>query len=373
VTPAIGFVLVDKPTGWTSHDVVGRLRRLVGTKKVGHAGTLDPLATGLLICGVGRATRLLSHVMGEDKVYAARLRFGVETDTEDAAGEVVAAAGAAGLSLADVTAAGERFLGPIEQTPSAVSAIKVDGKRSYALVRAGETPKLEARRVVIRRLEFGEAVASILPASGAPQDRHPATPPDREDEAVASIPPASDALQLGRGDAEDRHPATHPDRGGDAVASHIPASDALPGATPVLDVDLIVECSAGTYIRALARDLGHAVGAGAHLIGLRRLRSGSFAVEEAGVGLAELEAGSPVAPVSVTSVMERILSRLDVDESDAWRVASGQALDRPLAAPTLVVGPDGAALAVYAPSGGRAVPQVVLVAGGQGLQERGAA
>jgi tRNA pseudouridine55 synthase len=313
VTPAIGFVLVDKPTGWTSHDVVGRLRRLVGTKKVGHAGTLDPLATGLLICGVGRATRLLSHVMGEDKVYAARLRFGVETVTEDAAGEVVAAAGAAGLSLADVIAAGERFLGPIEQTPSAVSAIKVDGKRSYALVRAGQTPQLEARSVVIRRLEFGEAVASILPASDTP-----------------------------------------------------------PGATPVLDVDLTVECSAGTYIRALARDLGHAVGTGAHLIGLQRLRSGSFAVEEAGVGLAELEAGAPVAPVPVTSVMERILPRLDVGEADARRVACGQALELPLAAPTLVVGPHGTALAVYAPSGDRAIPQVVLVSGGQGFLERGA-
>ena len=159
VSEPSGLVVVDKPSGWTSHQVVARCRRLYGTKKVGHAGTLDPLATGVLLVGVNRATRLLGHLAAHDKSYSATIRLGQSTITDDSEGDVVTASGAAGINRDRVLAAIPALTGTISQVPSAVSAIKVDGKRSYARVRAGEAVELAAREVTVSRFELLSAVS----------------------------------------------------------------------------------------------------------------------------------------------------------------------------------------------------------------------
>ncbi len=153
MTDLSGLVVVDKPAGLTSHDVVARVRRLAGTRKVGHAGTLDPMATGVLVLGVNRATRLLGHLMLTEKAYAATIRLGVATTTDDAEGETTAVASAAHLEEPTVRAALAEFVGDIEQVPTAVSAIKVDGKRAYQRVRDGEDVELKARPVTIHELD----------------------------------------------------------------------------------------------------------------------------------------------------------------------------------------------------------------------------
>ncbi|HMU36812.1 MAG TPA: tRNA pseudouridine(55) synthase TruB, partial [Marmoricola sp.] len=191
-----GLVIVDKPAGFTSHDVVARVRRLAGTRKVGHAGTLDPMATGVLVLGVNRATRLLGHLMLTEKAYDATIKLGESTSTDDAEGETIATSDTSGLSEDQVRAALAEFVGDIDQVPTAVSAIKVDGKRAYARVRAGEEVELSARRVHIASIEVTRVE--------------------------------------------------------------------LP------EVDISVRCSSGTYIRAIARDLGAALGVGGHLSALRR-------------------------------------------------------------------------------------------------------
>jgi tRNA pseudouridine55 synthase len=223
-----GFVVVDKPAGWTSHDVVGRMRRLAGTRKVGHAGTLDPMATGVLVVGVGRATRLLTYVVGADKAYDATIRLGVATTTDDAEGEVVASPGArlgeGGLERAALDAGVAALTGDIQQVPTAVSAIKVDGKRAYARVRAGEDVELAARPVTVSRFDVLEVRQATT------------------DEGV-----------------------------------------------PAVDVDVSVVVSSGTYVRALARDLGAALGVGGHLTALRRTRVGGYPLDQART-LEELEA-----------------------------------------------------------------------------------
>lgn len=211
-----GFLVLDKPAGWTSHDVVARARRLLRTRKVGHAGTLDPMATGVLVLGVGRSTRLLTYVVGADKTYLATIRLGQTTLTDDAEGEILASADASSLDPGEVSGAVARLTGAIRQVPSAVSAIKVNGVRSYARVRSGEAVELAARPVTVS--EF-----TVL-------DRRPAL-------------------------AED--------------------------GTAVLDLDVRVTCSSGTYVRALARDLGAALGVGGHLTALRRTRVGGYPVESA--------------------------------------------------------------------------------------------
>jgi tRNA pseudouridine55 synthase len=218
-----GLVLVDKPAGWTSHDVVARMRGLAGTRKVGHAGTLDPMATGVLVLGVGRATRLLTYVVGADKEYTATVRLGQETTTDDAEGETTVTSGAAGVTAAAVAAGVARLTGPIQQVPSSVSAIKVDGRRAYALVRSGAEVALDARPVTISRLDVHAL---------------------REVEV---------------------------------------------GGVTVLDVDVTVVCSSGTYVRALARDLGTDLGVGGHLTVLRRTRVGGYTVDQTRT-LDELEA-----------------------------------------------------------------------------------
>lgn len=212
------IVLVDKPQGWTSHDVVARGRRIFATRRVGHAGTLDPMATGLLILGVDRGTKLLTYLVGLDKVYEATIRLGQATVTDDAEGDITEQADAA--MLRTVTESGIREIvatqlsGAIDQVPSSVSAIKVNGVRSYARVRAGEGVELEPRPVTIH--EF--AVTDVRSGEGG-----------------------------------------------------------------FVDVDARVHCSSGTYIRALARDLGRALGVGGHLTALRRVRVGPFDVADAAV------------------------------------------------------------------------------------------
>lgn len=224
-TAADGFLVVDKPAGWTSHDVVGRCRHLAGTRKVGHAGTLDPMATGVLVLGVGRATRLLTYVVGAEKAYDATVRLGVGTTTDDAEGEVSAAPGAPeDLTQERVRAAVADLTGDILQVPTAVSAIKVDGRRAYARVRAGEEVELAARPVTVRSF---------------------------------------DVLAVRRARTDDD--------------------------VPVLDLDVRVVVSSGTYVRALARDLGAALGTAGHLTALRRTRVGGYGLADART-LAELEA-----------------------------------------------------------------------------------
>lgn len=211
-----GILLVDKPSGITSHDVVARARRALQTKKVGHAGTLDPLATGLLVLGVGRATRLLTYLVGSDKEYHATIRLGQATTTDDAEGEFISQLGVDEERLSGLDGALAGLTGEIQQVPSAVSAIKIDGKRAYARVRAGEEVELPARPVTVLRLEI-----------------------------------------LGR--------------------RAVSTADG----TRVLDLDVVVECSSGTYVRAIARDLGDKLGTGGHLTALRRSRVGEFDVAQA--------------------------------------------------------------------------------------------
>jgi len=204
-------VVVDKPSGLTSHDVVGRCRRIFSTRKVGHAGTLDPMATGVLVVGIERATKILGLLTATDKTYAATIRLGQTTTTEDADGEVLQIVSASEVTDDGIEAAVAALRGDISQIPSAVSAIKVGGKRAYQLVREGQTVELAARPVRIDRFEVCDV----------------------------------------RRSAE------------------------------VIDVDVEVDCSSGTYIRALARDIGEALGVGGHLTALRRTRVGRFGLDEA--------------------------------------------------------------------------------------------
>ncbi|MBA8796280.1 tRNA pseudouridine55 synthase [Friedmanniella endophytica] len=293
------MLVVDKPGGWTSHQVVGRVRRLLGTRKVGHAGTLDPMATGVLVVGVGRATRLLGHLAAGDKAYTATVRLGIDTVTDDAEGEPTAIRGAAGVDPERVVAALPGFTGPILQRPSAVSAIKVDGVRSYARVRSGEEVELAARPVTVS------------------------------------------AFVLER---------TRPTEV-DGVA--------------VLDCDVRVECSAGTYVRALARDLGALLGTGGHLTALRRTRVGRFGLDEA-VVLPGRDDPDPEPPplLGLREAAGRVFPTVRLDPETSRQVLFGRRLPglRLADDPTALLGPDGELLALYRPDGPDAVPLSVFVA-----------
>ena len=255
---ASGLVILDKPAGLTSHDVVARARRVFGTRKVGHAGTLDPMATGVLIIGLERATRLLGHLALTDKRYSATIRLGSSTLTDDREGEVITVAGPQALATATdgrIREAALRLTGAIDQRPSAVSAIKVDGRRAYERVREGEQVDLPARPVVVSRLD------------------------------IVSI-----------------------DRAGDSI-----------------DVDVDVECSTGTYVRALARDLGTALGVGGHLTRLRRTRVGPFSLDDA-VTMDDLaDAADPAERViSMAAVAVRCVPVWRVQDDEARAVRFGQ-------------------------------------------------
>jgi len=212
--PGGGLLLVDKPSGCTSHDVVGRLRHVLRTRRIGHAGTLDPMATGLLVLAVDRSTKLLGHLALTDKTYLATIRLGQQTDTDDADGSVVAARPVGSVADDDIRAGVAALTGPLLQVPSSVSAIKIDGRRAYDLVRAGQPVELAARPIIVTRFE-------IL------------GPPRRARVDGASGP-------------------------------------------DVIDLDVAVDCTTGTYIRSLARDLGASLGIGGHLTKLRRTRVGPF-------------------------------------------------------------------------------------------------
>jgi tRNA pseudouridine55 synthase len=290
-----GLVVVDKPGGWTSHDVVGRMRRLARTRRVGHAGTLDPMATGVLVLGVGKATRLLHHLVLTDKAYTATIRLGESTLTDDAEGDVTGSASAAGVTESDVRRAISALTGDIDQVPSAVSAIKVDGERSYKRVRAGEAVELAARPVTVARF--------------------------------------------------------------DALALRRPTPD-------LLDVDAEVECSSGTYVRALARDLGAALGVGGHLTALRRTRVGPFGVEAARTldELAELD--DPVTLPLADAVRAAMPVRL-VDGDEARALSYGKSLTAIGIDGTYgAISAEGTAIALLVERGGVATPTVVFAAAG---------
>lgn len=236
--PRPGLLVIDKPAGITSHDVVSRVRRLAKTRKVGHGGTLDPMATGVLVVGVGKATKLLTWVSGHSKEYVATIRFGIATNTDDAEGVPTRVRGCASLSGEDLERALAPLRGDIMQVPTTVSAIKVGGKRAYALARAGEDVTLAARPVRVSRLEV--------------------LAPPRLAEADVAGADVAGGEEVGAGE----RPHT-------------------PRPVRVADVDVAVECSSGTYVRALARDAGEALGVGAHLIALRRTRVADFPLEGA--------------------------------------------------------------------------------------------
>lgn len=277
---ASGLVVVDKPAGLTSHDVVARMRRLAGTRRVGHAGTLDPMATGVLLVGIERATKLLGHLALTDKTYTATIRLGQATVTDDAEGDITATVSARGVTEAAVTTGVRALTGVIEQVPSSVSAIKVDGQRSYARVRAGEDVRLAARTVTVSRFEV---------------------------------------LALRRTD-------------------------------DLVDVDVVVECSTGTYVRALARDLGDSLGVGGHLTALRRTRVGLFGLEQAHT-LDQLEGEWSL--LALEDVVGAMFARRDVADELARVVKNGGrlAVDGALG-PTGVFGPDGRVLALMEPRDG---------------------
>jgi tRNA pseudouridine55 synthase len=285
-----GLVVVDKPAGMTSHDVVARVRRLAGTRKVGHAGTLDPMATGVLVVGVNRATRLLGHLTLTEKAYDATVRLGASTSTDDAEGETLTTASVQHVTEDDVRSAAGAFVGDLEQKPSAVSAIKVDGKRAYARVRDGEDVDLPARPVTVHELLVTDV---------------------REDGAW-------------------------------------------------LDVDVSVRCSSGTYIRAIARDLGAALGVGGHLTMLRRTAVGPFTLAEAH-GLDDLAGSFHL--VGIDDVARRCFTAHDLDADDARAVTYGRSLDTSVGdpSPVAVFDPAGHFLALYEQRGDVAAPVAVFV------------
>jgi tRNA pseudouridine55 synthase len=287
VTAPDGLLVVDKPSGWTSHDVVGRVRRLAQTRKVGHAGTLDPMATGVLVLGIGRATRLLGHLSLTDKSYDATIRLGVTTVTDDAEGDVLEQRDAS--HVGDVAAAMAALTGDIEQVPSAVSAVKVDGVRSYARVRAGEDVQLAARRVTVSRFELVER------------------------------------------------------RGEDLVVR--------------------VDCTSGTYVRALARDLGEALGVGAHLTALRRTRVGPFSIDDART-LDQLADELAVVPLDVA--VDASFPRRALTEEEAVALSHGKKLAATGEPRTYgAFAPDGRCIALVEDRDDVARPTVVFAPAGQ--------
>lgn len=287
-----GLVVVDKPGGMTSHDVVARIRRLARTRRVGHGGTLDPMATGVLVIGVGRATRLLTYVIGAAKSYTGTIRLGQSTVTDDAEGDVIAVTPAGRLGDDEIRAALGALRGEVDQVPSAVSAIKIDGQRAYKRVRDGETVTLAARRVTISRL---------------------------------------DVLDIRR---------DQPD---------------------VVDVDVDVTCSSGTYIRAIARDLGATLGVGGHLTALRRTAVGGFTLDEAAT-LGELEARAPeVVNLPVDEAARRFFRQREADADEAKVLSHGGPLDPAgIDGPYAVFGPDGGLIAIVSERDGRARAEIVL-------------
>ena len=291
-TGTSGLVIVDKPGGMTSHDVVARIRRLAGTRRVGHAGTLDPMATGVLVVGVEKATRLLGYLTLTEKQYDATIRLGQSTSTDDAEGEITGGAPAKDVTAETLAKAVKGLTGEIEQVPPAVSAIKVDGQRAYRLARSGAAPELKARPVTV--YEF----------------------------TVTAVHPAGD----------------------------------------LLDVEATVRCSSGTYIRALARDLGGQLGTGGHLTRLRRTRVGGYGLQGART-LEQLAERFEVLPLAQAA--EVAFPRRDLSADEARRLAHGGRLapeGHPATHehPTAAYAPDGSLVALLTEEDGQACPLVVF-------------
>ena len=311
MTAPSGLVIVDKPGGMTSHDVVARVRRLAGTRRVGHAGTLDPMATGVLVVGVEKATRLLGYLALTEKTYVATIRLGQSTSTDDAEGEPAGGSPATDIAPGALDAEIAELTGDIWQVPPGVSAIKVNGQRAYKLTRAGAAPELAARPVTV--FEF----------------------------TVTGVRPVGDFL----------------------------------------DLDAVIRCSSGTYIRALARDLGAALGTGGHLTALRRTAVGPYDLAQAHT-LQQLEdqkrqnpdlerTEAPVAPefpahpaptpAWITPMAEAAAAafpRLDLTAEDAHRLAQGARLPLPSAGwpepgtPVAAFDPDAALVALVTAESG---------------------
>ncbi|WP_345558200.1 tRNA pseudouridine(55) synthase TruB [Streptomonospora halophila] len=290
-----GVVIVDKPADWTSHDVVARTRRLAGTRKVGHAGTLDPMATGVLVLGIGKGTKLLGHLTLTEKAYTATLRLGLTTNTDDAEGEAGTRTDASAVADEAVLAGAAALTGTISQVPPQFSAIKVDGRRAYKSARSGEEVELASREVTVS--EF--AVEDVRRVDG----------PD--------------------------------------------------GA--FVDVDARVTCSSGTYIRALARDLGAALGVGGHLTALRRTRVGPYDISQARTleQLAEEFTAVPLAQAVASAFPVRVL-----DSDEVRRIAHGNRISPGEQGPGPVglFAQDGTVVALAEDRPGYAKPIVVFEA-----------
>jgi len=278
-----GLVLIDKPTDWTSHDVVAKVRKAVGTKKVGHAGTLDPLATGLLVLGIESGTKLLTFLVGADKTYLATIRLGVSTVSDDSQSEILATATPAALALVSaemIEREMAKLTGVISQRPSSVSAIKVDGKRAYDLVRAGEEVELKSREVTVSAFEL------------------------------------------------------------------LASSKATEG---FIDLEVRVDCSSGTYIRALARDLGQALGVGGHITALRRTKVGSFDVSDAN-SITDLE-NLQLTPLAKAA--SDLFPAVSLSPQQVIDLVHGKRLSDVSTTSSLIAGlsPSGALVAVLEPAG----------------------
>ncbi|MFF8964803.1 tRNA pseudouridine(55) synthase TruB [Streptomyces globisporus] len=283
-----GLVIVDKPSGFTSHDVVAKMRGIARTRRVGHAGTLDPMATGVLVLGVQRATKLLGHLALTEKEYLGTIRLGQDTVTDDAEGEITSSTDASEVTREGIDAGVAKLTGAIMQVPSKVSAIKIDGKRSYARVRGGEEFEIPARPVTVSSFHVYDVREAV---------------------------------------AED--------------------------GTPVLDLIVSVVCSSGTYIRALARDLGAGLGVGGHLTALRRTRVGPYGLDAART-LDQHQEELTVMPVA--DAADAAFPRWDVDEKRAKLLLNGVRLDMPAypPGPVAVFGPDGTFLVLVEEEKGKA-------------------
>jgi len=288
-SPVDGILVVDKPPGMTSHDVVARIRRVAGTRRVGHAGTLDPMATGVLVLGVGRATRLLGHLGLTDKRYLATIRLGQSTTTDDAEGEVVTMQDASAVAEDDLRSQVASLTGTISQVPSSVSAVKVDGRRAYARVRAGEQVRLPARTVTVSELTI---------------------------------------RGIRRG-------------------------------AQVTDVDVGVHCSSGTYVRALARDLGERLGVGGHLVALRRTAVGPYGIDQART-LDELAENLVVIPLARAAAEAFPARHLDPAETADLRHGRPVGATGQGPGPVAAFAPDGTLVALVEESGPLARPLAVL-------------
>lgn len=289
-----GLLLVDKPEGITSHDVVSRVRKLLGTRKVGHAGTLDPMATGLLVLGIESGTKLLTFIVGKDKTYEATIRLGSSTVTDDREGDVLTSATPeqiAAVSEESILSGILKLTGVIQQKPSAVSAIKVDGERAYARVRAGEEVDLPSREVTVSKFEvIGE----------------------------------------------------------------------IRFTNEYVDLDVVVDCSSGTYIRALARDLGDDLRVGGHLTALRRIRIGEFDLATA----FDFSEDSPLTIIDLSEAAKTSLPFKEISTQDEIDLRFGKRISGSVEQPTAALC-SGELVAVVESAGSNSLKSLVVFSKGE--------